>query len=133
MTNHVHLALKTDDLETLSQFAYFTQRRYAYYYFKTYRWSEQVFRRNFGSIPINNDTYLLECARYIERNPLKAKLVKDLKDYSYSSYAFYAFGKRDNLISESPIYSSLGRSRYERMAAYRWYVNHQRVELKKME
>ncbi len=128
MTNHIHLALKSENLQTLSQFAHFTQRRYAYYYCKTHRWSEQVFRRNFMSLPIHDDTYLLECGRYIERNPLKAKLVTDIKHYPYTSYSFYAFGKNDCLVSESPLYSTIGKSNLERMAAYRFYVVHDRAQ-----
>lgn len=128
MTNHVHIALKAEDLSNLSRFAHFTQRRYAYYYCKTYRWSEQVFRRNFLSLPISDDAYLLECGRYIERNPLKAKLVEDPRDYPYTSYPFYAFGTKDCLLSESPLYSTLGASDKERMAAYRFYVTHTRAQ-----
>ncbi len=75
MTNHIHLVLKSPDLEMLGKFAHFVQRRYAYYYCKTHRWSEQVFKRNYSSFPIESDAYLLECGRYVERNPLTAKLV----------------------------------------------------------
>ena len=126
MTNHVHLLLKATDLSALSQFGHFTQRRYAYYYCKTYHWSEQVFRRNFTSLPIAEDAHLLECGRYIERNPLKAKLVQDLKDYPYTSYSYYSLGKEDPLITESPLYPTLGHSSLERMFVYRFYVTHER-------
>jgi REP element-mobilizing transposase RayT len=49
MSNHAHLIVKTEDLGSLSKFGHFTHRRYAYYYCKTYHWSEQVFRRNISS------------------------------------------------------------------------------------
>ena len=126
MTNHVHILLKTEDRFVLSQFAHFTQRCYAHYYCKTHDWSEQVFRRNFVSQPITEDSYLLECGRYIERNPIKAKLVTDPQKYPYTSYAFYASGKKDPLIEESPLYTTLGSSTIQRRAAYRFYVTHER-------
>lgn len=128
MTNHVHLVLHTEELSTLSRFAYFTQRRYAYHYCKVHNWSEQVFRRNFSSFPIQDDIYLLECGRYVERNPLKANLVKDLKDYPYTSYSHYAYGQINALIVNSPVYETFGNSIYERMAAYRFYVTCQRIQ-----
>src|SRR3989338_7497448 len=45
LSNHAHLVVKADTLKALGQFGHFTHRRYAYYYCKNYRWSEQVFRR----------------------------------------------------------------------------------------
>ena len=128
MSNHTHLVVKADTLKALADFGHFTHRRYAYYYCKTYHWPGQVFRRNFLSIPMGEDAYLLECGRYIERNPLDANLVKLLEDYPHSSYFFYARGKKDSLITESPLYSSLGQNNQERMVAYRFYVNHERPQ-----
>ncbi len=126
MTNHTHLLLKSEELFSLSRFGHYVQRRYAYYYCKTYRWSGQVFQNRFISIPIEKDSYLLECARYIERNPLRATLVKTLTDYPWSSYHFYANGMQDNLIEPSPMFLDLGDSQIKRQALYREYLNTQR-------
>lgn len=132
MTNHTHMAVYSPDITTLGKFAHFLQRRYAYYYCKTYKWSEQVFRNRYLSIPIEKDTYLLECGRYIERNPLSANLVADLKDYEHSSYHYYAFGKEDPLITQSILYQDLGNSSDERMLVYRHNVlNNRQYELDK--
>jgi putative transposase len=132
MSNHAHLILKTEDLESLSKFGHFTHRRYAYYYCRTYRWSEQVFKRNFMSVPIFDDNYLLECGRYIERNPINAKLSKDPADHPYSSYLFYAEGKKNTLLTESPLYPNFGNNPAERIAAYKIYVCQERQEIKKL-
>lgn len=126
MTNHAHILLHAEELAVLSKFAHCIQRNYALYYCRTHQWPEQVFRRSFASLPINDDAYLLECGRYIERNPVEAKLVTEPEKYPYTSYAFYAFGKKDPLLTESPLYETLGNSERERMAAYRFYVSHER-------
>ena len=128
MNNHVHILLKAGTMSALSQFGHFTHRRYAYYYCRTYDLSGQVFRRNFVSLPIARDNYLLECGRYIERNPLKAKLVKNLEDYPYSSYAHYVEGKNDPLVTESPLFLTLAHTPLERKAVYRFYVTHTREQ-----
>ncbi len=128
MSNHTHLLLKAPDIYSLSKFGHFVQRRYAYYYCKTYHWSEQVFRKRFLSIPIEKDEYLLECGRYIERNPLEAKLVDNLTDYPYTSYSFYANDKADDLLTESPLYPALGNTSLERAASYRFYVIQNRMK-----
>ena len=122
MNNHTHILLKSPDIESLSRFGHFLQRRYAYYYCKSYHWSEQVFKKRFISIPIDKDSYLLECGRYIERNPVRAKLVQDPKDFQYSSYAYYALEQEDGVITPNPLYFGMGRSTSERIIAYREYV-----------
>ena len=132
MANHTHLLLWSEDILFLSQFGHFIQRRYAYYYCKTYHWSEQVFRNRYMSLPVENDSYLLECGRYIERNPLDANIVKDPKEYKHSSFHYYAYGKPDNLVTQSPLYHNLGRSKEERMLVYRFNIIHSRsYELEK--
>ena len=127
MDNHTHILLKAPEIERLSHFGHFLQRRYAYYYCKTYSWSEQVFRKRYLSIPVDKDSYLMECGRYIERNPVRAKLVEDPIDYGYSSYAFYSIGQENSLITPNPLYGEMGVSHIERMAAYREYVRVSRV------
>lgn len=126
MTNHVHILVHAEQMKTLSQFGHFIQRRYAYYYCKTHAWSEQVFRNRFLSLPIEENSYLLECGRYIERNPLDAGLAKDPGDYAHSSYLYYAKQEDDPLLTEDPLYASMGGSDRERMAAYRFYVTQPR-------
>ena len=72
MTNHIHMLLKAETLEELARFSHYVQRRYAYYYCGKYQWNGSVFRQGYKSLVIDRDEYLLECGRYIERNPVKA-------------------------------------------------------------
>lgn len=123
MNNHTHILLRCPDIGSLSRFGHFIQRRYAYYYCKTHHWAEQVFRKRFISVPIDKDSYLLECGRYIERNPVRARLVEDPKDFSHSSYAYYALGEENSLITPNPLYEGMGASKEERLAAYTAYLN----------
>ena len=128
MTNHVHMLVHSETRERLSRFSHFVQRRYAYYYCGKYKWTGSVFQRGFKSLPVDRDEYLLECGRYIERNPLKAKLVKDPADYGYSSYRYYAEGRRDDLVNPSPAYLGLSSDEKERRAVYGEYVQENRVQ-----
>ena len=65
----------------------------------------------------------MEAGRYIERNPLRAKMVKDLKDYPWSSYSAYAYGNQDSLLDEDPYYAQLGTTAIDRQLAYRTFVS----------
>lgn len=128
MTNHVHVLLRAEALEKLSKFSHFVQRKYAYYYCKKYKWTGSVFQRGFKNVVVDRDEYLLECGRYIERNPVKAKLADLPKEYRYSSFRYYAEGEDDSLITPSPAFEGLSASESERSALYANYVEENRIQ-----
>jgi len=64
----------------------------------------------------------LECARYIDRNPLRAGIVKDLSSYRWSSYNFYAYGQKNELITANPAFVVLDDDFMARQKVYREYV-----------
>jgi putative transposase len=126
MTNHIHLLIKTENVPSLSKFSHFLLRRYAYYYCKTHRWRGQVFTRMYRSVPIHNEEYLLECGRYIERNPVRANLTERLDDWPYCSYRYYAQGAANKLITPSPSFLAMGNTKNKRQKNYRDYVGQER-------
>ena len=128
MTNHVHMLIQTARLNQLAKFSHYVQRRYAYYYCGKYKWTGSVFQRGYRSIVIERDEYLLECGRYIERNPIKAKLAKAAGDYIYSSFDYYAKGNPDELLDVSPAYLGLSPDLTERKRIYADYVNQTRIQ-----
>jgi hypothetical protein len=50
----------------------------------------------YKSLPIGEDSYLLECGRYIERNPLRAGLVKAAVNGSIPAIIFMPKEKKIN-------------------------------------
>ena len=133
MTNHVHLLVKAEDRSELSSFSHYVQRRYAYYYCGKYKWTGSVFQRAYKSFSIDRDEYLLECGRYIERNPIKAKIVEAIEGYKHSSYHYYAHGKDNDLITDSPAYLGLSADNCDRRRIYSIYVKQNRVQEEMME
>ncbi len=127
VTNHVHMLLKCEDRNYLSRFSQMVQRRYAYYYCKAHKWRGQVFQRMYKCLPIEQDSYLLECGRYIERNPIRAKLASKPEEYPHSSYIYYSQGQDDQLLTASPGYLSLADSDFRRQELYRVYVSQDRL------
>jgi putative transposase len=75
----------------------------------------------------------LECGRYIERNPLRAQIVQDPKDWSWSSYFHYAYGAADPLIDTNDLYLGLGGDPVTRQKVYRNYVQPARPYEKPLE
>ena len=54
--------------------------------------------------------YVLTCFHYIHQNPLKAKLVKDLKDWIYSSYLDYYNNRNGTICNKTLAMHLLGLS-----------------------
>jgi putative transposase len=87
---------------------------YAQYYKGCYKHIGHFWQDRYKSIIISKDEYLLACGSYVELNPVRAGVVKDLREYKWSSYNVYAYGKRDALIEEHPIYRGLSGEERER-------------------
>ena len=88
MTNHYHILLQTP-LGNLSRFMRHLNGVYTQRYNSIYGYDGQLFRGRFKSILVEEDSYLLELVRYIHRNPLRASVVKQLKDYEWCSHVAY--------------------------------------------
>lgn len=63
--------------------------------------------------------YVLFCYRYIELNPVRARLSRRADEYPWSSHLFNAKGDRLALLSPHEEYERLGRTPEERQAVYR--------------
>jgi len=50
-----------------------------------------------------DEQYLIAAARYIEQNPVRARMVKRAKDYRWSSARAHIRGKDDGLVKVGPL------------------------------
>ena len=73
-----------------------------------------VWQGRFKSPVIQDDGHLLTVLRYIEANPLRAKMVEDLATYRWSSFLAHGRGAADPLLDAFPEYEELGRTPAER-------------------
>lgn len=119
MTNHVHLLLTPENEDGLSKLMRYLGSRYVQYVNFVYRRRGTLWEGRFKSSLVDAESYLLRCYRYIELNPVRADMVKRPEDYRWSSYACHALGKTDPLITDHPLYQSLGLSEEARRMAYR--------------
>ncbi|MFC1808317.1 transposase [Candidatus Omnitrophota bacterium] len=126
MPNHFHLLVKALKATALPIFMKGICQSYAKYHHKKYDTVGYLYQNRYKCIPIEDNRYLLECARYIERNPLRANIVDNLRNYVYSSYLYYALGFRDSLVTSNPLYKDMGKSTLKRQKAYRKCINESR-------
>jgi len=88
MGNHYHLLLEIQS-ENLSKYMRQLNMIYSIYFNKKYKRVGHLWQGRFKSWYITDEAYLYTLMGYIEQNPLKAKIVKDIKEYPYSSYHYF--------------------------------------------
>ena len=123
MPNHVHLLLAIGRAGMLSKAMLGINLTYALYYQRRYKHVGHVWQGRFKSLLIEQESYLLECGRYIELNPVRASLAEDAGAYPWSSYEFYARGRDSGLLTPNPLYELMGSAEAERRAAYQRFVS----------
>ncbi|MBU4251500.1 MAG: transposase [Candidatus Omnitrophica bacterium] len=128
MPNHVHLLMKAEIASDLPVFMKAILQVYAAKFRRKYKSAGFVFQNRYKSRLIDNDAYLLECARYIERNPVRAKIVVDVTEYPWSSYHYYAKCAADKIIALSnPLYLDMADTDIKRREAYASFIHLQRA------
>ncbi|MCW8942349.1 MAG: transposase [Gammaproteobacteria bacterium] len=119
MTNHVHLLASPHATDAVSNMMQAIGRRYVRYFNREYRRSGTLWEGRFKSSLVQSETYLLRCQRYIELNPVRAGMVTDPAEYTWSSYQCHALGKRVQMSDPHVEYLSLGKTDSIRQDAYR--------------
>lgn len=122
MSNHIHLLLrpKEGNVSRLVQslLVSHTQR------YHRFRGSGgHVWQGRFRSPVIQDDEHLLAVLRYIEANPLRAKLVEEAGAYRWSSFALHGNGRPDALLDPMPAYDNLGPRSAVRRRRWTAYVH----------
>ena len=123
MPNHYHLLIELPEPEEISACMAGINRSYTCYYHRTYRTAGFLWQGRFKLQPIQKETHLIACARYIERNPVKAGIVIEAAAYPYSSAKFYCQRRSDGLTAEDSGYSEFGNNAVGRMQAYSRYLH----------
>jgi len=88
MSNHIHLLLK-EEKEPISLIIKRISSSYVYYYNWKHSRCGHLFQERFKSEVVEDDSYLLTVLRYIHQNPVKAKIIKEIEKYKWSSYNEY--------------------------------------------
>lgn len=119
MTNHVHLLLTPEKVDSVALLMKNLGQRYVQYVNRVYRRSGTLWEGRFRSCLTQTEDYVLACYRYIELNPVRAGMVRHPRDYRCSSYAANAEGRNDKLLVPHEQYLRLGRTETARREAYR--------------
>ena len=86
MTNHYHVVVETAE-GNLSQGMRQLNGVYTQHVNRRHRRVGHVFQGRYKAILVERDSYLLELARYVVLNPVRAGMVSDAGEWPWSSYA----------------------------------------------
>jgi hypothetical protein len=83
-----------------------------------------VFQGRYKAIIVQKDSYLLELARYIVLNPVRAHMVRSAHDWPWSSYrATAGLAERPQWLETDWVLSVFGNRKSMAIAAYRAFVS----------
>lgn len=119
MTNHIHLLATPDDKDGISGMMQHLGRSYVPYINAIHGESGSIWEGRYKSSLVHDERYLLTCMRYIELNPVRADMVYSPSDYRWSSYRCNGLGEANSLVTQHPIYRSLGSAGSTPASAYR--------------
>ncbi|MCB1759639.1 MAG: transposase [Gammaproteobacteria bacterium] len=114
MPNHVHLVMvpeREDGLRTVLGEAH---RRYTRRINSRRKWCGHLWQERFHSFPMDED-HLLATVRYVERNPLAARLCDSPQQWQWSSARAHIRGLDDGLVQVAPM--------LERVADWQTYLS----------
>ena len=106
MRNHIHLLLRPREA-TISRIVQSLLVSHTQRYHRCYATCGHVWQGRFKSPVIQDDEHLLCVLRYIEANPVRAKMADHAGAYRWSSYGFHGEGKADELLDPVPAYDAL--------------------------
>jgi len=102
MPNHVHLIAVPESEKSLAHGIGEAHRRYTRYINFKKSCKGYLWQGRFASFPMD-EAYLLNSVRYVELNPVRAKLVKYAEDYRWSSAKAHLDGQDDVLVKVQPM------------------------------
>ena len=103
MPNHFHLVLWPRHDGDLSRWMQWLLTCHVRRYHRHYGGSGHVWQGRFKAFPIQQDEHLLTVLRYVERNPLRAKLVARAEAWHWGSLHLRASGCESDLLSPGPV------------------------------
>jgi hypothetical protein len=122
MTNHYHLLVETGEAN-LSAGMRQLNGNYSQYFNRRHDFVGHVFQGRYHAVLVQKETYLLELARYIVLNPLRAGMVATLDEWQWSSYALTVQHQpAPPWLQVDWLLSQFGSIRLDAVQAYRQFV-----------
>ncbi len=100
MSNHVHLLAKPLKEVSLYKMMQGLTLCYTQYINRTYKRTGRLWESRYHSCIVDKEEYLWAVVRYIEQNPMRAKMVSRAEEYPHSSARAHITGSKDKILGE---------------------------------
>lgn len=105
MPTHFHFILRQITENGISIFIKKLLDSYVRYFNTRHSRKGPLFQGNFKAVRVESEEQLIHLSRYIHLNPITDFLVKDLRNYAYSSYLEYIDLSKTQIVNKEPILS----------------------------
>jgi putative transposase len=128
MSNHIHLLLTPNEQDAVSKVMMHLGRSYVQFFNAKYKRTGPLWEGRHKASLIFDEQYLLSCYRYIEMNPVKAKMVPIPNQYPWSSVHFNAYSRQDDLITPHEIFLKLQTKNLTAQEVYKQEILNRQVK-----
>jgi putative transposase len=97
-------------------------RRYVSAFNRRHGRTGTLWEGRFRNTIIESERFFLACLRHVELAPVRHALAFDAADYGWSSARHHLGHRRDPLVTDHPLYWTLGNTPFERELAYRHWL-----------
>jgi len=123
MDNHYHLLIETPD-GNLSRGMRQLNGVYTQTTNKNHNEVGHVFQGRYKAILVQKESYLLELARYIVLNPVRARMVRTAREWAWSSYRDTAgYRQAPDWLTTDWILATFGKRKSSAIKKYRQFVS----------
>ncbi len=121
MENHVHLLLTPPEAGALGKMMQLLGRSYVGQYNARHGRTGTLWEGRYKACLVGDESYALRCVRYMDLNPVRARMIADPQSYRWSSCAPLCGDRTDPMLTLHPAQMALGATSDER--AYRRLLN----------
>ncbi len=124
MTNHYHLVVETPNPD-LSKGMHWLNFRYAQWFNLQHDYDGHLFQGRFRSVLVESNVHLIELARYVVLNPVRAGICARPQDWRWSSYRVFAYPlrRRRTFVHVDWLLAQFGKPIGAARARYRQFVD----------
>ncbi|MDD3774056.1 MAG: transposase [Patescibacteria group bacterium] len=105
MPTHIHLCLKQDAENGISNFMNKILNSYSHFFNIRHKRNGPLWSSRFKNVLVKTDKQLLHLTRYFHLNPTSAGLIKNPNDWQYSSYNEYLGQTQTNICEKENLFN----------------------------
>ncbi|MDO1527905.1 transposase [Fulvimonas sp. R45] len=123
MDNHVHLLATPPEAGAIARLMQKLGRSYVGQFNARHRRTGTLWEGRYKACLVDGERYALQCLRYIDLNPVRARMTDDPLAYAWSSCASHCGQREDALLTPHPAYTALAATAPDRAKAYHRLVH----------